>query len=658
MKVSEKILTAFSKLSKNIEDKNKSKNSNTDFNRHVVGRIQPAGGIKFEPNYVRLGDGYVTCLHLYKYQNIVNARWLDAIMNMNNVTCTLDIANANKKEVVSALNKAMAEQNSRFASAKEHVDRQDAQAIYSELQNLYKDISTGEFVKYVHVRLYVQGKTFEELEINTRTVMNELEAMNFRATIYLNEQEWEWESLFTSYNHQQNYQNKRKGKEIPVSTLAAGYPFHHTHLHDKTGTYFGTTYTNGTVLFDLFYKDSQRKHYNALMIGQMGSGKSTLLKKVVVDQAIQGNKIRILDVTGEFSDLVKSLGGIEVALDGSQGIINPLHVYKTAVKEDGTADEGISFMQHISKVKVFYKYLNTDVTEDEVNLFADLLLRLYIKKGLWSEGIEKVKVTEFKAEEYPTFSELATFIDEELYSDFDNKIIRSNLSQQTSNMYESISRSINSLVTIYGDIFDGHSSIQSFDDELVVSLPIRNLLSINTEVFQAQLFNILNLLWDGMILNGSHQLREFNKGNLTQRDAVKYLIVIDEAHNFINTTDIAKPAVKYIERFMREARKYFGGIFFVSHLISDFVPDGANSENANNVKKLFRLTQYKFIAQQDAETIPTLRKVFEGQITESELGEVPRLQTGHVLLSISGVKNILFKVDISKSELKTFGGGA
>jgi len=225
----------------------------------------------------------------------------------------------------------------------------------------------------------------------------------------------------------------------------------------------------------------------------------------------------------------------------------------------------------------------------------------------------------------------------------------------------SIELTIKNLIEIYSQIFDGHSSIRSFDDELIVSFPLRSLLSLQGEIFQAQLFNIMNTLWDGMIVNGSNQFRKFNHGELTVEDAVKYLIIMDEAHNIINTRDISKPAVQYIERFMREARKYFGGIFFVSHSINDFVPnyDGKiTNDNAENIKKLFQLTQYKFIAQQDAITLPIIKSIFEGQITDSELQLIPRFETGHLILSISGVKNITFKVEIPPNELTLFGGGA
>lgn len=93
-------------------------------------------------------------------------------------------------------------------------------------------------------------------------------------------------------------------------------------------------------------------------------------------------------------------------------------------------------------------------------------------------------------------------------------------------------------------------------------------------------------------------------------------------------------------------------------MISDFVPSGSNSENAENVKKLFQLTQYKFIGEQDAESMPTIQSVFDGQLTESEAKVIPTLETGKVVLCISGLKNLVFDVDVSKTELSIFGGGA
>ncbi|MGM9988803.1 MAG: VirB4 family type IV secretion system protein [Bacillaceae bacterium] len=649
------VLSSLFKKENEVEDVK----SDKGYNPFLVANIQPQGGVKFENSYVKMGDGFMSCLHVYKYQNMVNDFWLEPIINMQNVITTIDVANANKREMIDQINKSMAEQNTRFEMAKDNVDRIDARETYTELRDLYNQISHGEVMKMIHLRLYVKGKTLEELEFNVREVMEELESLNFRTSVLLNEQEWEWESLFTSYQGQLKYANKRKGKELPSTTLAGGYPFHFTSLNDRTGTYYGTTDTNGTVIFDMFHKDKFRKFYNALMIGKMGSGKSTMLKKTVLDQAIKGNKIRILDVTGEFADLVTKLDGKQIALDGSQGVINPLHVYKTVTNDDGSSNDVLSFTQHLSKLAVFYNFINPAATKDEVTEFELMLRNLYIELELWSDNPDIViEITKFKAEEFPTFSSFLSLIRKELYEDYENKVVHKNLIKERAKRLENIELTLMNLVKNYGNIFDGTSSIDNFDEELIVSFPLRNLTNLKGEIYQAQVFNIMNMLWDNMIVNGSPQLKAFNRGELTQDEARKLLIVIDEAHHLINTRNISQPAVLYLERFMREARKYFGGIFFVSHVISDFVPSGSSGENAENVKKLFQLTQYKFIGEQDTESMPTIQSVFDGQLTESESRIIPNLQTGRVVLCISGVKNIVFDVDVSKQELQLFGGGA
>lgn len=95
-------------------------------------------------------------------------------------------------------------------------------------------------------------------------------------------------------------------------------------------------------------------------------------------------------------------------------------------------------------------------------------------------------------------------------------------------------------------------------------------------------------------------------------DATRYLILIDEAHHIINTRKGSEHGVEYLQRFMREARKYFGGLFFASHLITDFVPENSDKGSAEEVKKLFGLTQYKIIGEQDSESLKkTTRSIYK-----------------------------------------------
>lgn len=496
------LATVFSKFKNEeeiITDKEK-----YGYNPYLVSEIQPQGGIKFEEAYLRKGDGYETCIHVYDYNSIVSDLWLEPIVNMPNVVATIDISTPNRKEIVESINKSMAEQNVRHETAKDNIDRIDARESYTELSDMYDAITQGEVMKRVHLRLYVSAKTIDELEKLTKEVMENLEAQNFRGSVFLNEQEYEWEGLLTSYTAQLKYTNKRKGKEIPSLSIAGGFPFHFTSLDDPYGTHYGTTATRGNVIFDLFHKDSQRKFYNALMIGKMGSGKSTMLKKVAHDNSIKGYYTRILDVTGEFEELTKELGGKVVALDGSSGLINPLQVYATATDDDGNVLPEGSFRQHLSKLNVFYRFLNPEATDAELKEYENLLRSLYIKMGLWNENSPaESTITSRKAEEYPIYTDFLSLVQEELYADFNKKIIHENLSEQRKDRLELIELNVQNIVTNYAQLFNGHSSMDNINNEQVVSFPLRHLSELKPEIFQAQVFNIMNMLWDGMLINGA-----------------------------------------------------------------------------------------------------------------------------------------------------------
>src|SRR5699024_5270550 len=135
---------------------------------------------------------------------------------------------------------------------------------------------------------------------------------------------YEWQSLFLPYEQQIRFPNKRDGKGMPAITLASGLPYHFSELNDRTGSFLGTSFTVGNVLFDLFHKDKLRRFYNAFVVGNMCARKSNTLRKLLMDNEARVNFIRGFDVTGEFTTLVSALGGQYISLDGSDEIINPL----------------------------------------------------------------------------------------------------------------------------------------------------------------------------------------------------------------------------------------------------------------------------------------------------------------------------------------------
>lgn len=618
--------------------------------------IQPQGGVNFQDKFIQKGDGYEACIHIWDYPSLVNEFWLEKIMSMRDVIVVHDIATMDKDESVSAINKSMLEQQVRYSSAKQDAARIDAEHSYQELQELYQSISQmGEVIKLIHLRLFVHAPTVLELEQKVQTVISDLNALGFKGQIFLNESSWEWKSLFLPYDEQQEFPNKREGKGLPALSLAAGLPYHFSELNDPKGSYLGASFTGGNVLFDLFHKDKRRRYYNGVVVGTMGVGKSTLLKKLAMDNACRANFIRGFDVTGEFATLVDVLNGQSISLDGSQGIINPLEIYRTEDGEDERKSEELSFMQHLSKVATFYEFLANDPSTEELEEFKKILRTFYESIG-FIEKVNTTGVTNLAHEDYPIFSDFLEFIRHELYEDPQKRIIRTELSIARSERLEKIELVIDNLVHSYSHLFNGHTTIPDFTEEQIIFFSIRNLTRLEKNVFNAQMFNALTLIWDNLIQIGAPQMKAlYEEENFDEDDAIRFLVMIDEAHRMVNSENML--AVSFLTDFAREARKYFGGLLLASQSIRDFVAFHSDSDVVTKIRTLFELTQYKFIMQQDSNTLDALRAIFEGQMNESELAQIPQFQQGDSLLSINGVGNLMFSVEASEEELALFRGG-
>ncbi|WP_336747696.1 type IV secretion system protein VirB4 [Bacillus cereus] len=646
------------KKKKGDQDESKQKQKH---DLEFLAKIQPKGGMRFGDNFVRKGDGYEACIHIVDYPTNVDAKWMKSITTMKNVIVVTDGSTMERSETVTNINKSMLEQKMRFSNEKQGIAQLDAVQKHDELTKLYHQISQlGEVIKLVHVRLYVHGKTTLELEKSVGDVLTELEAQSFKGTVLLNEQEHEWKALFSPYEEQITYANKREGKGMPGLTLAAGLPFHYAQLRDPRGSYLGTTFTGGSVLFDLFHKDKQRRYYNGVLIGEMGSGKSTLLKKLFLDNKIRNNFIRGFDVTGEFETLIKEVNGQMVALDGTQGIINPMQIYRSRMDDEDKKTkaeiEQHSFLQHLSRSAIFYCLMSPQVTDADIQEYKKILREFYESLG-FLEKIKTTGVTDLANEEYPIFSELLEYVKKELYSNVAERIINPALSLSRSARLEKIELALDDIVNGYGHLFNGHTTLEDLTNEQVVFFSVKSLRSLEKKVFNAQMYNAFSLIWDHLIQIGEPQRKAVYKDGFDFDLIRRLLVILDESHLTINTSNPI--AVDFILEFAREARKYFGGLLFASQSIRDYVSDTkkADSEVANKIKTLFELTQYKFVLQQDANSLDMLRYIFQGQLSESELRQIPLLQQGECVLAIKGVQNLTMTVEASEDEINLFEGG-
>ena len=633
------------------------------YDPYLLEQIQPSGGITFQDTrYIETGTGYETCIHVYDFPQKLDDFWMSKVCNINNTVVTVDISTDNVMEVQKNINRSMKEQEHRYMEAHNFQEKYDAEQRFKEMKRLYEEISSlGEVIKLLHIRIFVADHSYRRLEEKIKNILAKLESNGFRAAIFLNESKTEWESMYRPYKEQQSedlffiY-----GQPLTSNALAAGNPFHFSSLQDPCGDFLGKTPCGGNVLFDEFHKSKTRRFYNSLAVGTMGSGKSTLLKKRFLTNAIKGNYVRTFDISGEFTTLTKTLGGKVLKLDGTNGILNPLEVLKA---EEG---EEISFTRHISKVSTIYKFLTEGSADtEEVIEFEELLRELYRTFGMELIGGKvKSQVTGLPANRYPTFSDFLEYIERKM-EDIQNRskdyeAVELDLVKHRMAIMDKIRRVLSNITNTYGSLFDGHTSIDNILDEQIVTFDLSTIKEMKPSVFDAQIFNMISLCWDNCVTNGKLMMERLRKakgeeGALDPEQVTKFLMIIDESHRWINTKK--RHALESITIYLREARKFFGGIMLASQSIRDYVPEGSGAEEIDDLKKIFELTQYKFIFHQEADTLPLLDKVFESTLTQSQRNKIPKLEIGENILCIASDRNLEFKVHLTKEEDRIFEGG-
>lgn len=622
---------------------------------NLLNEIKPAGGITFKDvKYITTGSGYEGCIHIYKFPENIDTYWMAKVCNINGTVALVDISTDNMSEVKKNLNKSMKEQVGRKIGARDFAELYDAEKRLDEMKRMYDEIkSYNEVIKLVHIRIFLADRSFESLEKKIKNIMDKLETdSGFLTTIYLNESKSEYKSMTRSYKKQKEEMFFPKGQSLTATGVAHGDPFHFSSLDDETGEFLGTTPCGGNVLLDIFQKTSTRLYYNFLAIGEMGSGKSTLLKKQFKSNAIKGNYVRTFDISGEFTILTKTLGGKVIKLDGSEGILNPLEILKAG------DDENISFTRHISKVSTFYKFLvGGSVDAEEIAEFEDVLKQLYSSFGLWSDDRRNIQCTGLPAASYPTFTDYLNFLTEsmevmqnEKYSHLEEQVVAKTLL-----LRDKIRKVIKNIVDTYGTLFDGHTSIDNILDEQIVTFDISTLKELKDEVFDAMIINIISLCWDNCVTNGKLMLNMLREGKIKLWDVTRFLTLIDESHRWLNAKKTH--ALDLVSVYLREARKYFGGIGLASQRAADYVPEGSDSDAVNKLKNIFELTQYKFVFRQSSNAKKLLYQIFDGELTGTQIEKIPKLEIGQCILLISGDKNIEFKVHLTKDEDMLFSGG-
>ncbi|MEF9839447.1 MAG: hypothetical protein RR869_08725 [Lachnospiraceae bacterium] len=625
------------------------------YDMELLKRISPAGGIKHCEEYSRTGSGYECCIHIWEFPPSLNDYWLTKLCNHDNTIVAISVHTEDLSDVKKNLNKSIEEQDSRKKLANDFKDFYNAERRQKEMQKLYDEIeSMGEVIKSAQIRIYVAAKTWNKLEDAMERIIKEVESNTYRGAVFLNETETEWKAMYLPETKMQEFPHQIHGIPLPANLLAAGNPFHFCSLEDPFGDFLGVTSCGGNIIYDEFYRSDSRVNYSAAIVGNMRFGKSTLLKKRLKARAIRGDFTRTFDITGEFTALTNNLGGRVLNMDGTDGIVNLLEIFKAGENDD------ISFSRHWTKLKNSYKFLNPDVAKEEIDVFYEVVEALYLDFSLYPdrENQNKKQLTGLPANRYPIFSDMLEIVEKKMnalihgiYTTMEQKLAENELLH-----LKNIRSQIYKLVNTYGFIFNGHTSLDNMGDVQIVTYNLSKLKELDSEIFDLQLFNILSICWDNAVTNGTIMKKKWESGEIALEEVVHFMILIDESHRWVNAKKIF--ALELLSIYFREGPKFFVGIWLASQSIRDYVPEGSTDVGIDTLKTIFELAQYKFIFHQDSNVIPILDRIFNNALTYAQRNRIPQLQRGETILCISGEQNIEFKVYLSKEDDRLFEGGA
>ncbi|MDY2960018.1 MAG: hypothetical protein SOR72_04385 [Hornefia sp.] len=619
--------------------------------------LQPQGGITFkEANTIFTGDGYIRVLHVHQLPKELNDFWLDNILNIDGTIATFDVYTRNVAEVKKNINKSLKEENSRLNTTTSYVERSDALKRRQDLEDILDELShMGEVMKMIHYRIFVMGRNLIELDSKCENIMKHLESDNFLTSVLLNETKREWQSIFESYKTQHSKPFYMRALPLTTEPISCGYPFNYSELIDDYGTLLGFTPIGGAVIFNEFTKTKARKYYNSLVCGLSGSGKSTLLKKRFKAHACQGDFIRTFDPSGEFTRLTREFGGRIIKCNGTDGMLNPLEILKAG------DDDSVSYTRHIAKVSSFFRCIMPNAKDELILTLESYLRDFYVKYDLVPQT-EK-SITGLASKEYPIFSDFYAFLLDIINrlekTPYNNQVELKRITIELEDLLL-ITKAVKNIVQNYGHMFDGHTSIDNVVDEKIVTFDISDIKHLGN-MFAAQMFLLVSLCWDNAISNGSIMKNLWDTGEIDIGEVTSFNIIIDEAHEWVNTS--MPMILDLLSKYLREGRKYFAGITFASQSVRDFMPSiGSGKENLSDSEKkiitIFELTQYKFMFRQDNSATELLANIFGGDLTYSQIENIPILEEGENILAISGYKSFKFKVWLSeKYEEKLFAGG-
>ncbi|TPR13715.1 hypothetical protein DY052_07585 [Apilactobacillus timberlakei] len=634
-----------------------------------ISKVQPAGNFKEHPSYIQIGGTFITFIDVYKFPKTdLSLFWLSGIINSSDINAIsfLSVGTENSQKIRSQFNQSVNEMNSRLQDPTMSAATQfEANQSGVDLYDMYKNISNGsETMKKIRLKLMVYAPSIDEL--HQQVQMLKETHFGFSMTNFVDEQGFDYQSMFMPESEQEYQPNKRRSHLVESYDLGAGYPFDYTNLNDDAGTYFGYTNTMGEFVFNPYYTHNNRTHSFSLVAGSTGVGKSTFLKMLNDDAFKRGQYICNFDVTGEHISNTLEQGGIVIDTSDDGNKVNMFEIFPTVADHSGNNIDVIgSFNQNISKIKTIAHIMDRSLDHADLSILDNEIVQFYIDRAMWfnnpKDHIDEINILSLPHNQYPRLEEFLMFLKNELST--------------TNDTY--ITKSLNKLIITFGnmekrypDIFDCYTSdtMDDLSNQKVIDFDMSKVKSqssgLDAQVFQALFFSYLSLVSSQVVTNGKAFRNKIANGETTDdhlgMNIDYYYINIDEAQNYFNPD--FPDVVNVLANMMEEMRKNYCAITFTFPSLQDILLDDDKKFSENDrayskaVNKIFGLFQYYHFFRLTSKDVDKLKQEFNksSSVSTEQLDIVNNLDKYELITIINGGSSYQWKTDLSKEQIARY----
>lgn len=534
-------------------------NYNFENTQDEIQKIYPSYFEDKNPNFLKVNDKYVTSLVITDFPKEVPPAFFYNVFSQEvNLLFSMFYEKQNSSEVLKKITYSIGNAGSEIKNTNDsQTDFDILGTTYNDAKYIRKKMQLEQEDLYnLYCYISVASESKEDLGKNIQKIEAVLNGLNIKTRRALYRQKEVFESSIPILKNVEDLKKYTK-RNVLTEGLSATYPFLSNELIDKNGVLVGINENDMSLIMIDRFNTAKYKNSNMCIIGTSGSGKSYFTKLMALRNRYLGVSQYVIDPEREYIKVCKKLNGTIINFEENKRV-NVFDIRKNS------AVEGCGYLQSkLSKLNTFFSLIFKDLTQEEINLLEEKVIRCYEEKGItfddeslfYKENRAKLITSKRfkKAEDMPIL--------EDLY-----KLVK------TDKRLERIKVLMKPYVYGSEAYFNGYTNVD-LENKFVVA----DLYGLEEISMSAMMFVLTEFFWD--MIRASRNERK--------------IIYMDEAWRLIGTNE---KTAKFVYEIFKTIRKYGGGVTAITQDIDDFFAldegrYGRGILNNSSIKAVFQLEE-------------------------------------------------------------------